>query len=78
MAGEENKVEFEIVRHIGVLLDGSQGWRTELNLVSWNKKPAKYDIRRWNADHSKMGKGVTLTKKELTELVRLAEAELEE
>jgi len=33
----------------------------ELSLVRWNDKAPKYDIREWSPDHSKMGKGVTLT-----------------
>lgn len=41
------------------------GWRKELNLVSWYGKTAKYDLRSWNEDHSRNGKGLTLTKEEL-------------
>ena len=26
--------------------------------------PAKYDIRTWSPDHTKMGKGITLTNEE--------------
>ncbi|MCI5840240.1 MAG: PC4/YdbC family ssDNA-binding protein, partial [Peptoniphilaceae bacterium] len=36
----------------------------EINLVSWNDGEAKYDIRNWNPEHSRMSKGVTLTKEE--------------
>ena len=42
----------------------SIGWNLELNLVSWNGREAKYDIRKWNEDHSKSGKGVTLSEDE--------------
>ena len=48
--------------------EGSGGWNLELNKISWNKKPAKYDLRSWSGDHQKMGKGVTLTAEELTKL----------
>lgn len=41
------------------------GWRKELNLVSWYGKTAKYDLRSWNEDHSRNGKGITFTKEEL-------------
>ena len=34
----------------------------------WNDKDPKYDIREWSPDHSKMGKGVTLTAEELKKL----------
>lgn len=57
-----NKQDFsyEIVKTIGVLSTSPKGWTKELNLVSWNGREAKYDIREWSPDHDKMGKGVTL------------------
>lgn len=37
----------------------------ELNLVSWdNVYESKFDIRVWNKDHDRIGKGITLTKRE--------------
>ena len=36
--------------------------------------PAKYDIRSWDPEHNKMGKGVTFTKAELAELKRLLDS----
>lgn len=59
---------FEIVKTLGVLGEGKGGWTTELNLVSWGGRPAKYDIRSWSPDHQKMGKGSTFTKEELIAL----------
>ena len=62
------EIKFEIEKHIGVLGDTARGWTKELNLVSWNDKPAKYDIRDWSPDHEKMSKGITFTADELAEL----------
>ena len=45
-------------------------WKKELNLVSWNGRPPKLDVRDWSPDRKKMGKGITLT---LEEGVKLAE-----
>lgn len=59
---------FEIKKTIGVLSEGKGGWKTELNLVSWGGREAKYDIRSWSPDHQKMSKGITLTKDELLSL----------
>ena len=42
--------------------------KKELNIISWNGKEAKYDLREWSPDHEKMGKGVTLTNDELKSL----------
>ena len=64
-------IKFEITKHIGVLSEGSKGWRKELNLVSWNDREPKYDIRDWAPGHEKMGKGVTLSKEEIDALKNL-------
>ena len=64
-------INFKITKHIGVLSEGSKGWRKELNLISWNDREPKYDIRDWAPEHAKMGKGVTLSDAEVAELKRL-------
>lgn len=61
-------IKYEIVRKIGVLSTSASGWAKELNLVSWNDREPKFDLRDWSADGSKMGKGVTLTREELLAL----------
>ena len=58
-------INYELEEHIGVLSESPSGWTRELNLVSWNDRPAKYDIRDWSPDHEKMGKGLTFTEEEL-------------
>lgn len=60
--------KYEVVEEVGVLSEGAGGWQKELNLVSWNDREPKYDIREWDANHEKMRKGVTLTVDELAEL----------
>lgn len=55
----------EIVEHIGVLSAKKSGWKKELNVVSWNDGPEKFDIREWDPGHERMGKGVTLTYDEI-------------
>jgi hypothetical protein len=64
-------IKYEIVKNIGVISTAGSGWAKELNLISWNDREAKYDLRDWSADHEKMGKGVTLTKEELLALKEL-------
>ncbi|MDD7383005.1 MAG: PC4/YdbC family ssDNA-binding protein [Peptoniphilaceae bacterium] len=58
------QLNYEIIENIGILSTASNGWTKEINLVSWNDGEAKYDIRNWNPEHSRMSKGVTLTKEE--------------
>lgn len=62
------ELKFEIVKHIAVLSETSKGWTKELNLVSWNNREPKYDIRDWDPSHEKMGKGVTLSNEEMDKL----------
>ncbi|MBX3037687.1 MAG: hypothetical protein KF758_12330 [Anaerolineales bacterium] len=66
-----SEIKYEIIKTIGVLSKSASGWMKEVNLISWNDREPKYDIRDWSADHSKMGKGVTLTKEELSALKEL-------
>ena len=68
---EKSPLKFEITENIGALSSGAKGWTKELNLVSWNDRPAKYDIREWDETHEKMGKGVTLSKDEVIALKKL-------
>lgn len=61
-------IKFEIKQTMGALSESSKGWKKELNLVSWNDKEPKYDLRDWDSEHKKMGKGVTLSVEELKKL----------
>lgn len=59
---------YEIVEEIAILSENNKGWRKELNLISWNGRPPKFDLRDWAPDHEKMGKGVTLSNEEFSAL----------
>ena len=59
---------YEIVEEIAVLSENPKGWRKELNLVSWNERPPKFDLRDWAKKKKKMGKGVTLSNEEFAAL----------
>ena len=62
------EIKYEIVEHIGVINETDKGWKKELNLVSWNEREPKYDLRDWSENHERMGKGITLTKEEVEKL----------
>lgn len=62
------EVRFEIEKELGTLSESSSGWMKEINLVAWNGRDAKYDIRDWAEDHKSMRKGITLTRDELVAL----------
>lgn len=64
---------YEIMEELGVLSESASGWTKELNLVSWNDRPAKFDIRDWSPDHEKMGKGITLSNEDVKALKEILE-----
>ena len=61
-------IKFEMEKELGSISESPKGWTKELNLISWNGKDAKYDLRDWAPEHEKMGKGVTLSVDELKKL----------
>lgn len=58
--------KYEITQRIGVLSQNQNGWERQLNMVSWNDREPKYDIRDWSPDGSKMGKGISLSHDEIS------------
>jgi hypothetical protein len=69
-------ITHDIQKHYGVLSEEKGGWKKELNLVSWNGRSSKLDIRDWSPDHEKMGKGITFTREEAAKLLELLTAAL--
>lgn len=63
--------QFKVQQTVGVISENAKGWKKELNLISWNGREPKYDLRDWSPDRERMGKGVTLTAEELRELREL-------
>lgn len=61
----QNTFNYEIVEHIATLSE-SGNTSKELNRVSYNGSPAKYDLRSWKRDggEEKLLKGLTLTAEE--------------
>ncbi len=66
--GFMSEFKYEIIKTVGVLSENAKGWKRELNLISWNGREPKYDIRDWSEDHEKMGKGLTFSEEELLNL----------
>lgn len=62
------EIKYDIKETIGVLSESLKGWSKELNLIRWNGKEVKYDLRDWGPEHEKMGKGITLTLDEVKAL----------
>lgn len=63
---------YEVIEEIGTIgSPTASGWSTRLNLISWNGGTPKLDIRSWNEDMTRMGKGVTFSKEDAKDLAVL-------
>ena len=62
-----NDFSYKIVRNITTISQRGN-WALELNLISWDGRPATFDLRKWNDDHTKMSKGISLTRDEVKAL----------
>ncbi len=69
------ELKFEIVKSLGVLSESAKGWTKEVNMVSWNERDPKLDVREWSPDHTKMGKGITFNEEEANKLKEILTAE---
>ena len=50
------EIQYEIVKEIAVLSKGDSGYTKEINLISWNGREPKYDIRSFSPNREKCGK----------------------
>ncbi len=62
-------ITLEVIKKIAVLNDSDAGYTKELNLVSWNGREPKYDLRTWSPEGIAL-KGLTLTEEEAKELYK--------
>ena len=68
-----SSVTAKIYENIAVLSEKNNGksiWRKEINWVDWGYG-VKIDIRTWDSNYQKCGKGICLSQKEYVELLRL-------
>ena len=74
---DTEEIECRIIESYGIFSfggkswNGAKSWNKEVNYISWNGRPAKLDIRNWQSDHEKCGKGIAITWEEAEELVKL-------
>ena len=67
-------VDYEVVEDFGQIGEAKGGTMRSLCLISWNKRPAKLDLRAWHEQEDKSkkpGKGITLTDEEAKDLLGL-------
>lgn len=63
--------KYTIYRHVGDISKPNNGWVKELNYISWDDREPVYDIRMWNENHTKYGRGVTVTAGQMVTLKQL-------
>ena len=71
-----NEVTYKILEHIGIIDSyekRGQIWTKEINVVAWNGRAPKLDIRDWTTDENgnlKMTRGITLTEEQAEKLAK--------
>ncbi|MGT2910670.1 YdbC family protein [Streptococcus cameli] len=63
MKEKDDAFRYEKVKAIAVLSEDSNGWRKEVNWISFNGKPPMLDIRKWSPN-GRMSKGIALKAEE--------------
>lgn len=57
-------IKYEIIKNFGKISETSKGWAKEINLIAWNDREPKIDIREWSPGHERMSRGLTFTREE--------------
>ncbi len=70
------EIQYKIVKEIAVLSTSDSSYTKEINLISWNGKEPKYDVRSFSPNREKCGKGITLTADEAAALLKALQEEL--
>ena len=73
---EDKEFKYDILAEIGTVEEGSYQ-DTIVKVISWNDGDPKLDIRKWNKDENKMGKGISISLDSVQKLKDLLEEVLE-
>jgi hypothetical protein len=71
------ELHYDILKHYGMVSTGRNGWKMEVNLVAWNGRQPKIDVRDWAPGHVQAGKGITLDTGEAGRLIDLLQQALD-
>ena len=66
---EMAEIKCNVVKKIAVLSEKDNGYSKQLNLIAWNDREAKLDIREWSPADRAI-KGITLTDEEAKNLLK--------
>ena len=65
------KEDIRVIKQIGTFSDPECTWQKELNIVSINNGPFKYDLREWSLDHASFKNGVSFENDEAKVLLAI-------
>lgn len=75
MSKDKEQLNYEIIKDFGGFGDGK--WQKHLTYIKWGDNEPKFDLRTWNEDMTKMGKGITLDSSDLFDLLGIIEEALD-
>ena len=78
MSRDQSNYNFIINEEIAVLSHKPGGWTLELNIVSFNGKEPKYDLREWKDDHTSLHSGCRFSECDLKPLMEAIQKRLQE
>ena len=78
MRKDQSNYNFKLLENIGVVSEKPNGWTLELNIVSFNGRDARYDLREWRNDHTELRTGARFSESDLKPLMELIGKYLEE
>lgn len=70
--------KFDIKKTVFSVPSDTDGWNLELNLISWSGREPKWDLRKWQDDREKMGKGCSMSEDEVVLLFQKSSEILKE
>jgi len=59
--GKDKEFEYSVLADLGTIEESATGYNTEAKIISWNKGEPKLDIRKWNNETGRMGKGISIS-----------------
>ena len=60
-------MEYEIIKKLGIIEGDPEGYRLEANIISWDGRAPKVDIRKWQPTNKPAG-GICLSESGMEKL----------
>lgn len=67
----DKNIKMNIVKSLGIVAKNDKEYTKELNIISWNDGPPKFDLREWTPTEHHALKGITLSEHEMILLYKI-------